>query len=132
VKLFLDEPGSEDARRAVDEAGVLASSILAYVECGAAFARAHRERRATGRQLPRMLEALERAWRDMAVVEFDTRIARGAVELLGRYPLRASDAIHLTSALTVATEAGVTFACFDRRLWDAAGALGLDRVPARL
>ncbi len=77
-----------------------------------------------------MLEVFDEAWQRMAVVELDERIAAAAVAIARDHPLRASDAIHLASALAVADPtAGVTFACFDRRLWEAAGALGLDRMP---
>lgn len=66
----------------------------------------------------------------MAVVELDERIAERSVSIAREHPIRASDAIHLASALSVAPTTGdVTFACFDRRLWETAGALGIDRLP---
>jgi predicted nucleic acid-binding protein len=114
----------------VDDAGVRASSRLAYVECGAAFVRAEREGRTRRGQLARMLEDLDRAWGDLAVVELDEQIAGRAVAIARERALRASDAIHLASALAIAPPSGeVTFACFDRRLWEAAGGLGLRLVP---
>jgi len=116
---------------AVQDAAARATSRLSYVECGAAFARAGREGRAPKAQIARTVEAFEHAWRDIAIVELDDLIARQAVSIVREHPLRASDAIHLASAQAVAPSGrGVAFACFDRRLWDAAGALGLDRVPA--
>lgn len=53
-------------------------------------------------------------------------------ELARSHPLRAADAIHLASALSLAPEGPGTlsFACWDGRLWKAASALGLSVVPA--
>ena len=116
---------------AVQDAGPRATSRLSYVECGAAFARAGRESRAPKAQIASTVEAFEDGWRDIAIVELDDLIARQAVAITREHPLRASDAIHLASALAIAPPTGsVTFACFDRRLWVAAGVLGLDRIPA--
>jgi predicted nucleic acid-binding protein len=126
----LREPDRDAVATAVEEAGIRATSRLSYVECGAAFSRAHREGRVLKGQLSRMIDALDEAWRDMAVVELDERVAGRAVAIAREHPVRASDAIHLASALAVASGSGaVTFTCFDRRLWESAGAFGFDRVP---
>lgn len=131
AKLFLEEPGRDVVAPAVEDAGIRATSRLSYVECGVAFARAHREGRVPKVQLSRMIDALDEVWRDIAVVELDERVAARAVALARERSIRASDAIHLASALAVASGAAVvTFACFDRRLWEVAGDLGLERVPA--
>jgi len=45
VKLYVDEPMSRDLAIAVDEAEAIATSLLAYAEARAAFARARREAR---------------------------------------------------------------------------------------
>jgi predicted nucleic acid-binding protein len=84
-------------------------------------------------QLDRTLGALDRAWQDLLVVEIDEDVAAAAVAIARDHPVRASDAVHLASARAVAsTEGAVTFGCFDRRLWEAAGALGMERFPADL
>jgi predicted nucleic acid-binding protein len=80
-----------------------------------------------------MVAALDEAWQDVTVVEIDERIASAAVAIARDHPVRASDAIHLASALTIAPPSGgVTFACFDRRLWEVAGSLGMGRFPPEL
>jgi predicted nucleic acid-binding protein len=115
---------------ALEDSGVRASSRLAYVECGAAFARAEREGRTSRGLISRLLEDLDEAWGDMAVVELDEPIAVRSVSIARERALRASDAIHLASALAIAPPSGeVTFACFDRRLWEAAGGFGLRLLP---
>jgi uncharacterized protein len=112
---------------------VRATSRLTYVECGAAFGRATRIGRMSAQQLARTLGALDQAWQDLLVVEIDEDVAVAAVAIARDHPVRASDAIHLASARAVAsTDGAVTFACFDRRLWETAGALGMERLPADL
>lgn len=61
------------------------------------------------------------------MVELDAAVARRAGQLLDRFPLRASDAIQLASALRLAAELRfpVTFAAFDDRLCAAAAAEGM-------
>lgn len=133
MKLLLDEPERQLVVRATDDAGMWATSRLSYVECGAAVARARREGRVARRPFAEMLTSLEQTWQGVTVVEVDQDVAGAAVAIARDHPVRASDAIHLASALAiVAHGGGATFACFDRRLWETAGALGMERLPADL
>lgn len=113
---------------------LLAASRLSYVETGAALGRAAREGRGSARQTAQLLRDLDAAWPRVAVVELSEPVARSAVRISREQGLRASDSIHLASALAFAADEprSVTFACFDRRLWEAAGTLGFERVPARM
>lgn len=131
MKLFVLEEASDEIETEIAGRRLLAASRLSYVESGAAIGRAGREGRGTARQTVELLAELEDAWRRIVVVELDERVAGSAVGISNDQGLRASDAIHLASALTLAEDATsvVTFACFDRRLWEAAGELGLERVP---
>jgi len=54
------------------------------------------------------------------------KLARGARNLLERYPLRAADALQLAAALEwcEGKPAGNVFLTFDRRLGEAAGLAG--------
>ena len=67
----------------------------------------------------------------LAIVELDDTLAREAATLADAHPLRASDAIHLAAALSIAGEArdNLTFACWDGRLWDEAMKTGLVIAP---
>lgn len=131
VKLFVLEEASDEIETEIAGRRLLAASPLSYVESGAAIGRAAREGRGTARQTVELLAELEEAWRRIVVVELDERVAGSAVRISNDRGLRAPDAIHLASALTFAKDATsvVTFACFDRRLWEAAGELGLERAP---
>ena len=44
VKLYVDEPGSEDVLRLVDQAELVTTSVVAYAEARAALARRRREK----------------------------------------------------------------------------------------
>jgi predicted nucleic acid-binding protein len=133
VKLFLDEPDQRTVADAIEDAGVWATSRLSYVECGAAIGRAHREGRVASRRRGEMLAQLDETWRAVTVVELDERISGAAVAIARDHPVRASDAIHLASALAMIPPGGVvTFVCYDRRLWETAGTLGVERFPSDL
>lgn len=118
----------------LEEPGSKATSRLSFVECHASFARGLRDGRLTGREVAALKDHLGRRWADLVVVEFDGPVGERAAELAHNYWLRASDAIHLASASELAgdTPGLVRFACWDRRLWDAAAALGFTRLPETL
>jgi uncharacterized protein len=60
VKLYVNESGSERVAEAVTAADSLTSSMLAYAEALATFARAGREARLTQKELTTILDAFER------------------------------------------------------------------------
>lgn len=100
------------------------------MECHAALARGTRDQRLTRDQLAAAVAEVDRRWVDLSVVELDSAVAVHAGGLARDQGLRAADAIHLASALAVEAEPReVTFACWDRRLWNAARALGFLLVP---
>jgi predicted nucleic acid-binding protein len=69
-------------------------------------------------------------WGALTAIRLDGRLARSAGALADRHGLRALDAIHLASALSIATPADqTTFVTFDRRLAEAAIAEGLTVLP---
>jgi hypothetical protein len=66
----------------------------------------------------------------LATIRLDGRLARSAGTLAERHGLGALDAIHLASALSIATpEDRPTFVAFERRLREAAAAEGLAVLP---
>ena len=133
MKLLLDEPRRHLVLQVVEDAGGWETSRLSYIECGAAVARARRDGRVESKPFAEMLLMLDETWQGVTVVEVDDDIAHAAVAITRDHPVRASDAIHLASALAVAPTVGaITFACFDRRLWEAAGAFGMRRLPSSI
>jgi len=122
VKLYVDEPMSQELAVAVDEAEAVATSLLAYAEARAAFARARREARLSVQAYRQVVEAFVEDWERYVVIEVTDRLVMNAGELAAHRALRGYDALHLASALSLREQvpAGVTFLAFDHELMRAA------------
>lgn len=127
VKLYVREAGSAAVRAARDRTEVLATSRLSYVEAHAAAARRAREGGLSQKASERFAQDLRRDWPCYAVIEVSEIVCSLAVELVGRHPLRAADALQLASALFLRESTGqpILFLCFDERLLAAAQGEGL-------
>lgn len=127
VKLYVREAGTGRVRKAADAAKALATSVVAYAEARAAFARLSRERRFRSPLHRRRVAALDGDWGHYQVVELVPTVARTAGDLAESHSLRGFDAIHLASALWLqsAYSGEVRFLAFDTRLAAAAVAAGL-------
>lgn len=122
VKLYVDEPMSQELMTAVDEAEAIATSLLAYVEVRAAFARARLEARLTAQAYRHIVDAFSEDWTRYVVVEVTDQLVKVAGNLVGHRALRGYDAVHLASALSLRERVSsmVTFLAFDRELTVAA------------
>lgn len=132
VKLHVDEEGYVVVRRAAAAAQTISTTAIAYVEARAAFARRRRERVLSAHDHPRVLRDLDADWQRYMVVAVTDRLIQESARLAEAHGLRAYDAVHLASALTVRdhlTEP-LVFLCFDRRLERAARREGLHRLGA--
>lgn len=119
VKLYVKESGSEDVAALVAAADVVATSVVAYAEARAAFARLRREGSLTPAGFGVAKRAFESDWPSYLALDVSSAIAREAGELAERFALRGFDAVHLASFAEVARRAGVTdtrFSSFDDRL----------------
>ena len=118
VKLYVDEPLSQEVSAAVDEAEAVATSLLAYAEARAAFARARREARFSPHAYRHIVEAFEEDWPRYITVEVTDLIVKNAGNLAASRALRGYDALHLASALSLRERASslMTFLAFDREL----------------
>jgi uncharacterized protein len=124
VKLYVNEPGSEQVVAAAAQADTLASSILAYPEVLATFARAEREKRLTTEEYERIKAAFEEDWQGYTRLDVNGDVATLAGYLAARYPLKGADAVHLASAYLLNELYGeVHFLAFDKQLNAAAGKL---------
>lgn len=131
VKLYANEEGSADVRDAVSRARVVATSAIAYVEAQAAFARRHREGRLSLVGFRRWVRRFEADWPRYLRLEVTYSLIRRAARIADKYRLRAYDAVHLESALTLRERlaAPVVFGCWDAGLVAAAHKAGLDTIP---
>ena len=125
VKLYVLEDGSEEVRSLIEESSVAATSVVAYAEARAAFARRTREGSLTTRDHKRAKIDLDRDWSRYLSLEVTAATARQAGDLAERHALRAFDALHLASYLAVIariSDEPYRFSSFDTRLSAAASA----------
>ena len=123
VKLYVREAGSDAVREAVQQARLVATSVLAYPEMRATLGRLHREGALTTPKHRLLQREFEEQWPAYLRVEATDPLCRAAGDLAERYGLRGSDSIHLASFAEVARSAGISesrFSSFDKRLNDAA------------
>jgi uncharacterized protein len=118
VKLYVDEPLSQEVSAAVDEAEAVATSLLAYAEARAAFARARREARVSPHSYRHIVDAFEEDWPRYIVVEVTDQIVKHAGDLAASRALRGYDALHLASAVSLRerVSSSMMFLAFDREL----------------
>ena len=127
VKLYVRERGSARTRAQAGRARALATSVVAYAETRAAFARLLRDRPASRRRHRARTRQFDQDWNRFMRIELTTTVGRNAGELAERHGLRGFDAIHLASALWLKSVhlGELLFAAFDRRIALAAAAAGL-------
>jgi predicted nucleic acid-binding protein len=135
VKLYIQEPGTEEVQRAAELADEVATSIVAEAELRSALARRKREGQLTSSQLIALKQRFREAWADTVRIPLTDGLSALAGDLTEYHGLRGFDAIHLPSALSVMDdEDGETwFYSADVKLNSAAKREGLKKVfPAGL
>lgn len=126
VKLYIEEPGSEQMRKAAAQEDPIAASVLAFAEIHATFARRRRERLFLAPEFEEVRLRVADDWEALMQVPIGAEILALIPGLCDRHPLRGADAVHLASALLLRQEGlEILFACSDSRLLGAAAAEGL-------
>jgi predicted nucleic acid-binding protein len=116
-----EEEGRELVRGAVEEAGRVATSTVAYAEARAALARKEREGELDHEQRLRAVATLDGEWRGFVRISVSNLVAYRAGEMAERHALRGFDAIHVASAARLGERFGdLHFLAFDARLVEAA------------
>jgi predicted nucleic acid-binding protein len=128
VKLYVREPDSDTVRELIGEADVVATSLLAYAEARAAFARKRREKGISEIAYKSVKEALERDWPSYFILSLAGQTVKTAGDLAEKHALRGFDALHLASALDLRLSGAspIRFLTADTRLHDAARAEGFE------
>jgi len=131
VKLYVKEEGSESIRDAIGRARLASTSVIAYVEARAAFARRRREGGLRVSDYRRVIRSLDVDWPHFVRLEASESLIRDAARLAEVHGLRAYDAIHLASALVLKQRLGapVVLGCWDTELKSAAPKAGLQFFP---
>ena len=123
VMLYVTEEGSDVVGRLVKAAQVVTTSVIAYAEARAAFARLRRERALTAPALASLKRALDGDWASYVTLDATSAICREAGELAERFRLRAYDSVHLATFAHIVRRAGIDttrFSSYDVHLSDAA------------
>jgi uncharacterized protein len=124
IKLYVEEDGSDSVRELRASEQLAASSVILFVELRSALARMLSSRLDEQSYL-RAVRRFESDWPYVGNVPLDDVLVRLAAELAERNRLRALDAIHLASALTLSRHEEVLLSAWDRPLLDAAVAEGI-------
>lgn len=130
VSWLLGEPPGDEVARLLNESDEIFSSDLTLLECDRAIRRAV----AVGRLGPGAAgRAAERLARESAPWVFhglDAEILRRASRDFPHEPVRALDALHLTTAVVFREiRPGLRLVSFDHRVRENATALGFEAVP---
>jgi uncharacterized protein len=118
VKLYIEEEGSSQVDGLVKSSEVAATSIVAYAEARAAFARRYREKSFTPAEHDRIKTYFDKDWSSYLIMSLSGDMIRFAGDLAEKHVLRGFDSIHLASALTLGRELSISivFSCFDDNL----------------
>jgi len=122
VKRYLKEEGSDAFDRFWDDYSEIATSVVAYAECLAAFNRRLREKDINREDHELLSRQFKGEYYQLLLVPISEATNEIADKLIGKYPLRGFDAIHLSSALLIQQigKIEVVFAAFDKTLNQAA------------
>ncbi len=130
AKRYVRAEGTSEVNRWLRESRS-ATCRLTEAELSSAFARRVREGTMSVRARAAALDRLRADLRKIHVVEMVPVVVERVHDLLGRHPLRASDALHLAAALCLAGAIGrpTSFVVYDERLAEAARAEHLLVLP---
>lgn len=124
VPLLVTEPSSPACRRVWDDAEVVVSNRLLFVEAAAALAQAHRLGRLDENQHGRCLDLLSLLWPQIDVIELDGALTMRAASIAHECALRGYDAVHCASAVELEDD-DLVAATGDRQLLAAWHSLGV-------
>ncbi len=127
VKAYVTEAFSNEIFKEIEQAKIIASNPIAYVEAHAAFSRVRRENKITEQEFDVIKKNFRNDWQNYLLFQNTPVLLNHAADLAEMLSLRAYDSIHLASADLLAKQSKqpVKFACFDLHLNKAANVLGL-------
>ena len=128
IKLLIDEPGSDQIHQASQDAGPNAACRITWAEAMAAMARRQREDPVSADAIEQARQRLNQLWTFFSIVEVSQDLVETAGRFADGFALRGYDSVQLAAAYTLQRTAAqpLSFACFDRRLNQAAQILKLE------
>ena len=128
VKLYVEEAESDQIIGLVGSSEITSTSLIAYAEARAAFARRFRENAFKPVDYDRLKAVFDKDWNNYFILNVTGDLIKLAGDLAEKHALRGFDSIHLASALTLRheLETNIIFSCFDNNLKKASEREGLD------
>lgn len=131
LKLFIDEQDSESMIKAHSSSEGIAVCRITWAESMAAFAQRTRFKGANQAGLAQARSIFEQAWPGFAIADVTQSLVEKAGVFSEAFALRGYDSVQLAAAHQLHEQFALplTFACFDRRLNQAAKLLKLEVLP---
>jgi hypothetical protein len=122
AKRYVQEAGSDRLEEILSSASALGVSVICVSEIVSALCRRRRERKLSAQEYLKAKHALFEDIEDASIVNVTDQVVARAVELLERWPLRSSHALHIASAAAWSAE---LFVSADEKQCTAARGYGL-------
>jgi len=131
AKRYLAESGTQDVLQWISQARLTCTSLITRAEMGAAITKAVRMAWMSVEQGQSVLQQFRSEWEMFGRLPIHESTVQRADELACRYGLRGFVSVHLACAILYCESLGapVTFATYDRSLWQAARVEGLYVLP---
>jgi len=124
VKRYTEEVGTDFVKSILATNGLITTSKLTYPEILSALMRKVRSGEIEKKTFNGIVDKFDKDWDHILVLDFHNDLLPIVKTLIEKYPLKAADAIHLSSALwlKLSSKVDVTFVASDSNLLKAAGA----------
>ena len=128
MKLLVDEAQSEQLRQISTTVDAIGVCRITWAEAMAALARLQREDPVSDEDLEQARQHLVQSWETFTIVEVSQPLVETAGRFADAFALRGYDSVQLAAAHQLDEQFALplTFACFDRRLNQAAKLLQLE------
>jgi predicted nucleic acid-binding protein len=128
MKLLVDEAQSDQMRQISSTVDAIGVCRISWAETMAALSRLQREDPISNEDLEQARQHLIQSWNTFTIVEVSQPVMETAGRFADAFALRGYDSVQLAAAheLQINAEQTVLFACYDRRLNQAAQLLQLE------
>lgn len=138
AKRYFVEKGSQAVAARFESGERIFTSMLSFAEIHSVIARKFRNKEYGREEFSRLRDEFQSDWLfSLSKVELDLRAMLALPGLIENFPLRSSDAVHLSAAVWLrdslrvgalggGTDEVVVFGASDKRLTEAAASFGLD------
>ena len=124
VKRYTEEVGTDFVKSILATNGLITTSKLTYPEMLSALMRKVRTGEIEKKTFNGIVDKFDKDWDHILVLDFHNDLLPIVKNLIEKHPLKAADAIHLSSALwlKLSSKVDVTFVASDSNLLKAAAA----------